>query len=50
VGSRVEWNGLDLEVVEADERRVEKVRITRQPAPTPEGRESPEEPAGGTPA
>ncbi len=43
VGARVLWNDLDLEVLLADERHVERVRIIRQALPPPESSEEPTE-------
>src|SRR5262245_23838888 len=35
VGDKTQWNGLDLEVVDMDGQRIDRILITRQPPPTP---------------
>jgi len=45
VGAKVTWKGLELEVLLADERRVERVRITRREIPVIGESEEPSEPS-----
>jgi putative hemolysin len=40
VGERFELDGLDVEILEAERRRIHKVRVHRRPAPPDEARES----------
>ena len=37
VGERFEFEGLEIEILEAEGRRIHKVRLRRQPQPVPEG-------------